>query len=126
MIPFHIGCVYPKQYLFLKKLDDSTFQWFKVSSSFESEKGTPCMGETSSSAIKAAYKLWKDHYFRLLHCGFCYSLPERDEVGWNAFFWQMAKSYSSLNGHYFDEEVGHLCYVDFASQEALSIWRKIR
>lgn len=53
-----------------------------------------------------------------------YSLPVRDEVGTNAFFWQMAKSYASSNGHYFDEEAGHMCYVDFASEEALEIWRR--
>jgi hypothetical protein len=47
-------------------------------------------------------------------------------VGCKAFFWEMAKSYASYNGRYLDEELGHLCYVDFASQEALSIWRKIR
>lgn len=84
------------------------------------------MGETPAKAISAAYKIWEKEYFRLLHCGFRYSLPTRDETGCNAFFWEMAKSYDSPNGSYFDERLGHPCYVDFASEEALSIWRNVR
>ena len=79
-----------------------------------------------AEAIYAAEKKWKADFFALLHCGFRYTLPIRDETGTNAHFHQMAKSYSSSNGRYFDEEVGHMCFVDFASDEALEFWRKIR
>jgi len=126
MNPYHIGSIYPKQYLFLKKNDSSGFQWFKTTPTFDQEEATSCVAETPSLAIQAANKLWKEDFFRLLHCGFRYSLPERDEVGCNAFYWEMAKSYASFNGQYFDDDVGHLCYVDFASQEALAIWRKLQ
>ncbi|MCH9627073.1 MAG: hypothetical protein S4CHLAM2_07070 [Chlamydiales bacterium] len=125
MTLYHVGSIYPKQYLFLNKLNSSEFQWVKALP-LSQEEPTPCKGSTAAKAIQSAYKLWGDHDFRLLHCGFRYTLPERDEVGCNAFFWQMAQSYASASGRYFDEETGHLCYVDFASQEALELWRKIR
>lgn len=123
---YHVGSIFPRRYLFLMKLDSSLFQWFKVNSSFEREEEAIPSGETPAKAIFAAHKQWKNDHFRLLNCGFRYSLPVRDETGCNAFFWEMAKSYASPNGSYFDEELGHFCYVDFASQEALSIWRAIR
>lgn len=123
---YHVGSIFPRRYLFLMKLDSSLFQWFKVNSSFEREEEALPLEETPAKAIFAAHKQWKKDYFRLLNCGFRYSLPVRDETGCNAFFWEMAKSYASSNGSYFDEELGHFCYVDFASQEALSIWRAIR
>lgn len=79
-----------------------------------------------TDAVEQARGRWKNDFFALLHCGFRYTLPTRDETGTNAHFRQMAQSYSAPNGHYFDEEVGHMCFVDFASQEALEVWRKIR
>ncbi len=124
MNPYHVGTINPRQYLFLKKINPSLFQWFKTTSTFDQEEETPCSGKSPAEAIEAAHAKWDS--FRTLNCGFRYSLPERDEVGCNAFFWEMAKSYASFNGPYFDEELGHKCYVDFASQEALSIWRKLR
>ena len=126
MTVIHVAAIYPNQYLFLKKADDSLYQWFKPNLVLDEEEKTLVVGSTVSRALAEGYKAWQESYFRLLHCGFRYSLPERDEVGSNALFWQMALSYNSPNGRYFDEEVGHLCYVDFASQEALGIWRKIR
>ncbi len=126
MNPYHVGLIYPKQYLFLNKLNSSEFQWVKAFFPSNRTEPTPCKGATASEAIRAANRLWSAHYFRLLHCGFRYALPERDEVGCNALFWQMAQSYAASNGRYFDPDVGHLCYVDFASQEALEIWRQIQ
>lgn len=125
MIPYHVATIYPKQYLFLQR-SDSSFHWLKMNPSFDEGIETPCQGETLARAIQAAYKMWQADFFTLLNCGFRYSLPVRDQTGCSAFFWQMAKSYSTPNGHYFDEEAGHLCFVDFASTEALAIWRKIR
>ncbi len=114
----HVARIYPKgrpKYLFLKK-EDSKYCWEK----------TDCEGTTSVQAIRNAEKRWKDEFFQLVHCGFRYSLPTRDEVGVNANFMQMAQSYSASNGRYFDQDAGHLCFVDLASKEALEIWKKIR
>ncbi|NGX61078.1 MAG: hypothetical protein K940chlam9_00558 [Chlamydiae bacterium] len=110
--------------LLLEKEGESSYVWKKISLAGSRIEGTDCKGEKLTEAIENGYKTWEG--FSLLHCGFLYTLPARDEMGCNALFWQMAKSYSSSNGRYFDEEVGHLCYVDFASQEALSLWRTIR
>lgn len=126
MNPYHVGKIFPSKYLFLKKMDSSLFQWFKLNHAFDKEEETSCVGKTAAEAIHAAYKLWKADHFSLVHCGFRYTLPERDQVGCKALFWEMVKSYTAFNGRFFHEEIGHLCYVDFASQEALSIWRKIR
>lgn len=126
MFPIHVAAINQKHYLFLRKLEDTNFQWFKTNSPFKTEIETPVVSNSIALAISEGYKYWKNNAFRLIHCGFRYTLPERDEVGSNALFLQMAFSYNSFNGRYFDEELGHLCYVDFASQEALEIWRKIR
>lgn len=126
MIPIHAAAIRQKEYLFLRKVQDNLFQWFLVTPSFQKEEETAFIAETLPLALSQGGKVWKEDSFRLLHCGFRYNLPDRDLVGVNALFWQMVKSYNSFNGHYFDEEVGHMCYVDFASQEALELWRKIR
>jgi hypothetical protein len=126
MMPIHVAAIYPRTYLFLRKVENSSFQWFQVNHTLNIEEKTSVQSSSYIGAIAEGYKAWKESYFRLLHCGIRYLLPERDEVGSNALFWQMALSYNSPNGHYYDEEVGHLCYVDFASHEALEIWRKIR
>ena len=112
--PIHVAVIQPKRYLLLRKRETELFHWFLTSPEFEKEEETQTQGTSCAEAI------------RLIHCGFRYTLPERDQVGSNALFWQMALSYNSPNGRYFDEEVGHLCYVDFASQEALEIWQKLR
>jgi hypothetical protein len=124
-IPIHVAVLSPKRYLFLKK-NEEVFCWFHVNDHFEWKEKTPVHGPTIAQAIAEGYKVWERDSFRLVQCGFRYTLPERDEVGSNALFQQMVLSYTSFNGRYFDEEVGHICLVDFASQEALEIWRKIR
>ena len=102
------------KYLFLKR-EGNLFEW----------EGTDVVGESVAEAIDVGRQIWKEDYFKLIHCGFRYSLPVRDEVGENALFWQMAKSYAAAKGVYFDEDVGHQCVVQFASQEALRIWKEI-
>jgi len=126
MLPIHIAQLESKGILFLNELKSSEFQWFKMNSLLDKAEDTPVIAPSIAEAIQQGYKTWKEEHFRLVHCGFRYLLPERDEVGTNALFWQMALSYNTSNGQYFDKEVGHTCYVDFASQEALEIWRKIR
>lgn len=100
---------------------DDTFVWRHMDG-----KEAGCSGSSLEEAILLAKRQWANDFFALLHCGFRYTLPVRDETGVNANFRQMVLSYSVANGRYFDEEVGHLCFVDFASQEALNLWKKIR
>lgn len=101
-------------YLFLRKQGDNHFVWYE-------EEETGIVGSTISEAIQNARRNWSAYSFRTVNCGFRYTLPERDEHGCNALFCQMAESYRSSNGVYFDEELGHNCFVSFASQEALSL-----
>lgn len=123
--PFHIAATHGKKILLLRK-SEHTFRWSITDSHFEQETFTQICGSTFTEALAKGRHIWKEEQFRLIHCGFRYTLPERDQVGSNALFWQMALSYNAPNGRYFDEEVGHLCYVDFASHEALELWRKIK
>lgn len=113
----HVAKIYPKgriNYLFLKQ-EKNYFYW----------DGTDYKSDSYVKSLETGAKVWKDDYFQLVNCGFRYNLPVRDETGMNALFWQMAKSYQSLNGVYFDEDVGHQCIVKFAPDEALRIWKRI-
>lgn len=109
------------RYLFLKQLDPHTYTWFE-----EDDKDTGVSAATIEEAIRLARRTWKDSGFRTVICGFRYTLPERDEHGGNAFFFQMVASLSSMNGVYFDEELGHNCLVQGASNEAKELWQKLR
>jgi len=117
----HVACIYVqgkgKQYLFLRQIEPYHYIWFhEVSAKTENE--TTVWSATVEEAIISAYQVWKHQEIRTLHCGFRYTLPERDEVGTNALFHQMAASYASMNGIYFDEDLGSNCIVQFASIEA--------
>ena len=113
----HAGKINYSTYLLL----DNHFVW-----RFIDQKEASPAASSFQQALVLARQLWSKDFFTLLHCGFRYTLPTRDETGINATFKQMVLSYSASNGRYFDEEVGHLCYVDFASQEALRLWKRIR
>ena len=108
-------------YLFLKQLDLHTYTWFD-----DEDNATAVSATTIEEAIRLARRTWKERGFRTVICGFRYTLPERDEHGSNAFFFQMAASLSSMNGVYFDEELGHNCLVQGASSEAKELWQKFR
>lgn len=112
-------------YLFLRKIDKNTFAWFQQSKDGK-EDDMSVVAPSIEEAIRLANKKWAENAFRSLGCGFRYTLPERDEHGINALFHQMASSYNSSNGTYFDEELGNNCFVNFASQEALALWRKLK
>lgn len=124
----HAARIQPKgagvRYLFLKQMEPSRFAWHEVLENGEVE--TSVSGLSVEEAIYKGRQHWKYEAFRTVICGFRYTLPERDEHGNNALFYQMAASYSSPNGIYFDEELGHNCFVHFASQEALTLWRKVK
>jgi hypothetical protein len=122
----HLGSIAGSQplpiYLLLRQIQDYHFAWYKKLPTHEEE--TPIWGPTAEEAIRLAYKHWKIDNFRTLNCGYRYTLPERDEHGSPALFYQMIASYSSMNGIYFDEELGFNCIVHNASQEARLIWKK--
>jgi hypothetical protein len=114
----NIGVVY----LLLRQLEPYLYRWFKKEASGE-EIETPIWGGTSEEAIASGKDAWKFDEFQTINCGFRYTLPERDEVGANALFCQMAASYSSMNGVYFDEELGSNCIVQNASLEARDLMK---
>lgn len=106
-------------YLFLRKQGDNLFVWY------DSKAELALSGSTVQETLKMGRKTWHLNSFRMVNCGFRYTLPERDEHGCNALFYQMVESYRSYNGIYFDEELGHNCYVNFASQEALALMKNL-
>lgn len=123
----HIGQIQePKQgslYVFLRQVNPHCYTWFK-----DDLKGqrvaTSLSAPTIEEALRLAQQAWKNKSFRTVICGFRYSLPERDEHGTNALFYQMAASYASASGVYFDDELGHNCIVHQASQEAQMFLKK--
>lgn len=124
----HIAQIYAQNgestYLFLRKIGPQ-FVWFQESSpSIESE--TNIEAATIEEAMRLGYRFWKNESFRTVICGFRYTLPERDEHGINALYHQMAASYSSMNGVYYDEELGNNCFVQGASNEALQLWQRLK
>lgn len=112
-------------YLFLRQVEPYRYLWFQDDQSGK-EVETTIWGGTTEDALLAAYRTWRDAEIRPIHCGFRYTLPERDEVGINALFHQMVASYSSMNGIYFDEELGSNCIVQFASNEARDLWKRLQ
>lgn len=112
-------------YLFLRQLDSYRFVWFKEISPNE-EVETVIWGANPEEAIYAARQAWKNELFRTLQCGFRYTLPERDECGSNALFYQMAASYNSMNGVYFEDELGSNCIVHNASIEARNLLKRMQ
>lgn len=109
--------------LFLRQVDSDNFRWFEENGNEE----IPLNVSASSikEAMLLANKNWKHNAFRTIICGFRYTLPERDEHGMNALFHQMAASQRSFNGIYFDEDLGHNCFVQNASTEALNLLKQL-
>jgi hypothetical protein len=124
----HIGKLHAPQmkglYLILRQLDPFRHVWFKLFESGEEEE-TSVWGGTPQEAIQTARKTWKSESFQMVNCGFRYTLPERDEHGANALFCQMAASYSSASGVYFEEELGTNCIVHNASGEARDLYKRL-
>lgn len=111
--------------LLLRKEDAVRYAWYEEHAPSK-ESATPLFAPTAEEAIRGAYLNWKENFFRTINCGFRYSLPERDEHGNNALFHEMVASYSSMNGIYFDEDLGHNCFVNFASDEAKKLWKELQ
>lgn len=127
----HIAKIHPQggatHYLLLREQPPHHFTWFeKKDLKNNQEENTHISASTIEEAIQLARKQWKQDHFRTINCGMRYTLPERDEHGINAYFFQMVASYNTSNGVYFDEELGHNCFVNFASQEARSILQTLK
>lgn len=121
----HIARIFTKsgwRYLFLRETEKSRFSWHEQTGNGEVETGVAAA--TIEEALRLAALKWKKDNFTTVICGFRYTLPERDEHGINALFHQMAASYASPNGIYYDDELGNNCIVQNASEEALRFWRK--
>jgi hypothetical protein len=119
----HIGFIQThkgKETLYLRMVAPYRFVWFL------DEKETSVVGGNSEEAILLARKFWAKDYFRTLHCGFRYTLPERDEHGVNALYSQMAASYASMNGIYFDPDLSCNCFVQSASNEARTLMKHLQ
>lgn len=114
-----------KQLLLLEEMDPQDYRWFVLKED-NVEVETDVSGRTIEEAFRNANRKWAANSFRTIICGFRYTLPERDEHGMNALFYQMAASYGTMNGVYFDEELGHNCFVQNASDEALDLWRRLK
>ena len=110
--------------LYLRQKGPLHFAWFIEINGREEE--TDEVASTIEEALRLGRQRWKNDYFCTLNCGFRYTLPERDEHGINALFHQMVSSYSASNGVYFDDELGHNCFVQAASLQALDLWSKLR
>lgn len=123
----HVGIIFTdkgNQYLFLRKKEPNLFSWFIQDNDKENE--TEVNADSIQVALQKARRYWKPNWFKTLNCGFRYALPERDEHGMNALFYQMAASYQTSNGIYFDEELGHDCFINFASLQARSLLHDLK
>lgn len=108
--------------LYLRKTADQGYSWYEDAGNGD-EAATDVSAETPEEALRLANRRWKDMAFRTIRCGYRFTLPERDEIGSNALFHQMVASYSTMNGVYFDEELGHQCIVKEISQEAFDLYK---
>lgn len=114
-----------RHWLYLRHLEGGHYSWFSVDHDGQ-EVQTPVTADSAEEAIRLARRHWSRDSFQTLRCGLRFTLPERDEIGSNALFHQMVASYSTINGVYLDEELGHQCLVQDASQEALALWARLR
>ena len=114
-----------KQTLYLRRSETAHYHWVFVDQNNQ-ESSTPVSADSAEEAIRLAKRHWRNDAFETLRCGFRFTLPERDEIGSNALFHQMVASYSTMNGIYLDEELGHQCIVHEASLEALNHWTRLR
>lgn len=110
--------------IFLRKVNPRQFTWFTTTG--EQEKETSVTADNIEEALRLAAHTWKEDAFTTFNCGFRYTLPERDEHGLNALFWQMAASYSSSSGVYYDEELGCNCIVHNAPSESRNLWKQLK
>lgn len=113
------------KYVYLRQVEPRQFVWFEQGEGIE-EQRTEMSSDNIEEAIRLARRHWKHQTFQTMNCGFRYTLPERDEHGLNALFWQMKASYSSPTGIYFDDEIGCNCIVQYAPSESRNFWKNMQ
>jgi len=122
MLPYQIAFVKDRDLgaatLFLYK-EENAFRWFKANTSL------PLAAKTISQAVYQARRSFRLSAFRLLDCGKLFTLPERDEHGAFANFFEFSQAMAAPNYTYFDKERGHLCQVKEFSQEAVLVYNKL-
>lgn len=109
-----------RETVYLRMVEPYRFVWFV------GDAETSIVGGNPEEAILLARKFWAKDHFRTLNCGFRYTLPERDEHGVNALYSQMVASYASMNGVYFDPDLGCNCFVQNASNEARALMKQLQ
>ncbi|HRD55441.1 MAG TPA: hypothetical protein PLC42_03490 [Parachlamydiaceae bacterium] len=123
----HIGILKKKgkeHYCFLREQNPILYEWKEEENG--NEKSLNLFGSSIEEAIFKIRRAFDSQEFCFLDCGFRYTLPERDEHGINALFFQMKESYNASNGVYFDEILGNNCHVQFASLDALKLLKKLQ
>lgn len=101
----HIAKIRGKPVLTLMKESPEEYRWYN-----DGVK-TDLFAKTPGEAMRVARKEYQGDEFSPVLCGTLFTLPERDEHGMPALYWQMMKSKASMNGVYFDETMGHNCIV---------------
>lgn len=123
----HVAHIYTRtgrHRLFLRQVEPRRYQWFLAKNPVE--EPTEISSDTIEEAIRLAARHWKEDDFATQNCGFRYTLPERDEHGMNALFYQMTASLSSSNGVYYDDELGNNCFVQNAPLDARDLWLSLK
>lgn len=118
-IPLHVAKTH-QLLIYLFKFEEMRFVWVRA----DNPEKVLLEVQSKDEAMSIPRKTWKESSFRFLGCGFRYTLPERDEHGTPALFYQMVASYRSSNGVYFDDDLGNNCIVHNASLEALDLMEK--
>ena len=121
----HIGVIRDvggSHLLFLREVDRK-YHWF-LEKRGEEEK-TALGADKMEEAIQLAYREWGRLEFRFLGCGYRFTLPERDEHGDPASFYQMVKALQSSSYTYMDEDLGHLCVIKQIPSFARELYHRL-
>lgn len=125
----HVGTIRPKgpkkEYLLLRKTQNQHFEWFAEGPNGQ-EVSCDLAAPTIQEAIRLAWRKWETQHFLPLNCGFRFTLPERDEIGRNAYFYEMVASFGTATGPYLDDKVDHMCTVTQPSREALDVMKRLQ
>ena len=121
----HMGEIFPGEKFYLRKMKENHYVWF-LENAEGKEKETELSAPNIEEALRLAKKSWQGLNFKFIPCGFRFTLPERDEHGTNALFYQAIKSLESMSGVYFDEELGHNCIVHQIPLRIREIYKKLK
>lgn len=94
-----------KKWLTLHKEEDGLFRWYL------DNMPTDIANTSAEASVKEARKRYREEHLKIHSCGNKFTLPERDEHGTPANFQEMVKSLRSMNGVFFDDQLGHNCIV---------------